>query len=186
MNIYIKLTQDVMSNKHTGKKTAVYSKVTFTLGANLFAGVGGLNLEPFYSRQLEGWPSIEELKNVRVTDCEEALRKNILYHISAFASTGKASDIKRAETLFEFYKKINDYNTSQPIQKGKPHDVEGDGQKRKRVKIALLLALFICINFVGIDNGKVYIKSYEDVLVQLLNTLPNSLICTVISKELSN
>lgn len=152
------------------------------LEISLFAGVGGFSDYPRYSDHLAGWPSIEQLSDTDVDACVDSLRKNILFRISEFAGTGKATDVKKSKELWELYEKIDNYASTKQKEGG------GDGErtpvyvKNRRTMdsvklLCYLLSFSLLLSFLIpiIHNEKIDIQLIEDIFLQLMYSLPQNL-----------
>lgn len=159
---------------------AVVNEIVKRLEFSLFAGVGGFKDYPRYSDRFAGWPTIEQLRDTEVDACVDCLRKNILFRISEFAGTGKASDIKKAGNLWELYENIDNYTSTKSEKVGGRSTAIQNKNKRSKDKVKLLYCLLsfsLLLSFLIpiIHNGKFDIQIIEDVFIQLLYNLPQNL-----------
>lgn len=128
-----------------------------------------------------------EFDSRKVEICEEEIRKNILYRISAFSGTGKKADVKKAETLFDLYERIDRYCTDKEKNGSRQTRVvkqKENGKDYHQTRIWLLMGLLFVICFVKIDNvdGHWRVMAPEDALVQIVNTLPQALLVLSVGK----
>lgn len=137
-------------------------------------------------KQLSIKPTFE-FDSRKVETCEEEIRKNILYRISAFTDTGKKADIKKADTLFDLYERIDRYCTEKEKDESRQTSVVKEKENRndhRQTRIWLLMGLLFVICFVKIDNadGRWRVMAPEDALVQIVNTLPQALLVMSVGK----
>ena len=161
--------------------SAIVDELAKRLKLSLFAGVGGFRNSPCYSDHLAGWPSIEQLSDTDVDACVDSLRKNILFRISEFAGTGKAKDLKKAEALFDFYRKLDNYTSTNPQISKRRGKCTKDKRRCHTEKVnmlyyLLIFSLLLSFLFPLIHNGKIDIHIIEDVFTQLMYTFPQNLV----------
>lgn len=160
---------------------AVVNEIVKRLELSLFAGVGGFKDYPRYSDRFAGWPTIEQLRDTEVDACVDCLRKNILFRISEFAGTGKATDLKKAEALLEFYRKMDNYTSTNSQISRRRGKCTKDKRRCYTEKVnmlyyLLIFSLLLSFLFPLIHNGKFDVHIIEDVFIQLMYTLPQNLV----------